>query len=217
LIEKFKQATTGAKAATYFSTTNQADQSHLFSGSYQIELPELISSSGGSHLQVARNLKVQAQTGGLQGPVELVCPTQTAIYFSLLNQVLLTPTRVGEWLVIVRLEANRAQLDERMQAQLLNSLLKPGFLSRSIKAGYRRSSPGHQCCFMTYAQSYQTFWLRRRPLTTVICGWGPIVRSSLCATAWVKRFWCEKPCPPIYSSLYEERVSSVYPPCKHPL
>jgi parvulin-like peptidyl-prolyl isomerase len=66
----------------------------------------------------------EAQTGGLLGPMELSQPHPTLATLLSTSQPgqLWPPIRLGEWLVIVRLEKLLpAQLDEPMRQQLLNA------------------------------------------------------------------------------------------------
>ena len=65
----------------------------------------------------------EAQTGGLVGPVELTTPHPVLAQMLRVSQLsqLWPPTRLGEWIVIVRLEKFiSAQLDESMRQRLLN-------------------------------------------------------------------------------------------------
>jgi parvulin-like peptidyl-prolyl isomerase len=65
----------------------------------------------------------EAQTDGLIGPVELSVPHPTLAQMLTLSQPgqLCPPTRVGEWLVIVRLEKFiPAQMDDAMRRRLFN-------------------------------------------------------------------------------------------------
>ncbi|CDN16443.1 hypothetical protein RintRC_5681 [Richelia intracellularis] len=69
----------------------------------------------------------EANTGRLLGPVELSVPHPVLAKIIASNPPgkLLPPTRVGEWIVIIRVEQFLpAQLDEGMQQRLLNELLE---------------------------------------------------------------------------------------------
>lgn len=69
----------------------------------------------------------ESQTGGIQGPVELSVPHPALAKMLSVAQVgqLLPPTRIGEWMVIVRLEKFiPAVLDESIRQQLLNNLFE---------------------------------------------------------------------------------------------
>jgi len=120
----------GAEAASLFPQLQiETGQGHLFSDSYQrsgIAQELYFRLQENSHLQKWREYSQgpEAQTGGLQDP-ELSMPHPELGKMLSASQPgqLWPPTRLGEWLVIVRLE-KPAQLDERMQAQLLNSLFE---------------------------------------------------------------------------------------------
>ncbi|HEY9663208.1 MAG TPA: peptidylprolyl isomerase, partial [Allocoleopsis sp.] len=65
----------------------------------------------------------EAQTDGLIGPVELSVPHPTLAQLLSLSQPgqICPPTRVGDWLVLVRLEKFiPAQMDEAMRRRLLD-------------------------------------------------------------------------------------------------
>lgn len=77
--------------------------------------------------EVAKNFSqgAEAETGGLIGPVELNVPHPQISQLLLSSQPgqLLPPTRVGDWIVILRLEKYlAAQLDKSMTQRLLNEL-----------------------------------------------------------------------------------------------
>ncbi|MDX2243908.1 MAG: peptidylprolyl isomerase [Leptolyngbyaceae cyanobacterium bins.302] len=70
---------------------------------------------------------VEAETGGLLGPVELGVPHPVIAKLLITSKPgqLVPPTRLGEWFVILRLEKFLpAQLDETMQQRLLNELFE---------------------------------------------------------------------------------------------
>lgn len=80
-----------------------------------------------SFADVARKFTqgAEAQTGGLVGPVELNVPHPQIAEMLLTAEPgkLLPPTRIGEWIVILRLEKYlAAQLDDQMKQRLLNEL-----------------------------------------------------------------------------------------------
>jgi parvulin-like peptidyl-prolyl isomerase len=80
-----------------------------------------------SFADVARKFTqgAEAQTGGLVGPVELNVPHPQIAQMLITAEPgkLLAPTRIGEWIVILRLEKYlAAQLDEAMKQRLLNEL-----------------------------------------------------------------------------------------------
>jgi len=130
-IEKFKQATWGPKLESYFLTRKGQLDKVIYSliriqdlGIAQ-ELYFRILEGEQTFAELAREYSrgPEAQTDGLIGPVELSVPHPTLAQLLSLSQPgqLSPPTRVGEWLVIVRLEKFiPAQLDEAMRRRLLN-------------------------------------------------------------------------------------------------
>ncbi len=73
------------------------------------------------------SLGPEAQTGGLIGPVELGTPNPMLAKMLATAQPgkLMPPTKLGEWVVILRLEKLiPAQLDETMRHKILNSLFE---------------------------------------------------------------------------------------------
>ena len=67
----------------------------------------------------------EAETGGLLGPVDLGVPHPALAKMLLRSKPgeLLPPSRLGDWVVVVRLEKYMpAQLDEVMRKRLLNEL-----------------------------------------------------------------------------------------------
>lgn len=130
-IEKFKQATWGAKLESYFLSRKDQLDKVIYSlvrtkdvGIAQ-ELYFRILEAEQSFAELARTYSQgpEAQTDGLIGPVELSVPHPTLAQLLALSQPgqLCPPTRVGEWLVLVRLEKFiPAQLDESMRRRLLD-------------------------------------------------------------------------------------------------
>jgi parvulin-like peptidyl-prolyl isomerase len=130
-IEKFKQTTWGPKLESYFlSRKNQLDRviySLIRTQDVGIaqELYFRILEGEQSFAELARAYSQgpEAQTDGLIGPVELSVPHPTLAQLLSLSQPgqLNPPTRVGEWLVLVRLEKFiPAQMDDGMRRRLLN-------------------------------------------------------------------------------------------------
>lgn len=130
-IEKFKQATWGPKLESYFLSRKDQLDKVIYSlvrtkdvGIAQ-ELYFRILEGEQSFAELARSYSQgpEAQTDGLIGPVELSVPHPTLAQLLSLSQPgqLCPPTRVGEWLVLVRLEKFiPAQLDEPMRRRLLD-------------------------------------------------------------------------------------------------
>lgn len=130
-IEKFKQETWGPKLESYFLSRKDQLDKVIYSlvrtkdvGIAQ-ELYFRILEGEQSFAELARTYSQgpEAQTDGLIGPVELSVPHPTLAQLLSLSQPgqLCPPTRVGEWLVLVRLERFiPAQLDESMRRRLLD-------------------------------------------------------------------------------------------------
>lgn len=130
-IEKFKQATWGHKLESYFLARKGQLDRVIYSlirtqdpGIAQ-ELYFRIQESEQTFAELAREYSQgpEAQTGGMIGPVELSTPHPALAQMLRLAQPgqLFPPTRLGEWLLIVRLEKFiPAQLDASMRQRLLN-------------------------------------------------------------------------------------------------
>lgn len=134
-IEKFKQATWGSKLESYFlsykSKLDKVVYSLLRTNDVGVaqELYFRIHAGEQTFAELAREYSQgpEAQTGGIIGPVELSMPHPDLAKMLSISQPgqLWPPTRLGEWLVIVRLEKFiPAQLDESMRAGLLNNLFE---------------------------------------------------------------------------------------------
>ncbi len=134
-IEKFKQATWGRNLESYFLKRKM----HLEQAIYSLirtqhleiaqELYFRIQAKEQSFAELAQKYSQgpEAQTGGIRGPVELgtLHPTLARLLCISQPSQLWHPTRVGEWLVIVRLEKLiPAQLNEWMRQRLLNELFE---------------------------------------------------------------------------------------------
>ena len=77
----------------------------------------------------------ESQTGGLIGPVEINAPHPkiAQILATCQQGQLIPPTRVGEWIVIVRLENYlSAKLDEQMRQRMLDELFRE-WLNKTTK------------------------------------------------------------------------------------
>lgn len=141
-IDKFKVATWGSKLESHFLNCKSKLDKVIYSlirtkdpGVAQ-ELYFRIQAGEQPFAECAREYSQgpETQTGGIQGPVELSMPHPTLVKMLSVSQPgqLWHPTRIGEWLVIVRLEKLiPAQLDERMRSQLLNNLFE-AWLSEQI-------------------------------------------------------------------------------------
>lgn len=142
-IEKFKIATWGSKLESYFLAHKSKLDKVIYS-LIRTQEPEVaqelyfrIQAGEQSFAECAREYSTgpEAQTGGLLGPVELSMLHPALAKMLSISQMsqLLPPTRLGEWLVIVRPEKFiPAQLDEPMRQQLLNSLFET-WLSEQIQ------------------------------------------------------------------------------------
>lgn len=132
-IEKFKRASWGKKLESYFLSRKSKLDKVIYSlirtkevGIAQ-ELYFRIQDAEQSFAELARQYSQgpEAQTGGLVGPAEMSTPHPALAKMLSVSQPgqVWPPTRLGEWLVIVRLEKFiPAQLDEPMRRQLLNEL-----------------------------------------------------------------------------------------------
>jgi parvulin-like peptidyl-prolyl isomerase len=143
LVEKFKHTTWGHKLESYFlSRKGQLDRV-IYSlirtqdpGVAQ-ELYFRIQEGEQSFADLAREYSQgpEAQTGGLIGPVELSTPNPVLAQLLRLSQPgqISPPTRLGEWIVIVRLDKFiPAQLDAPMRQRLLNECFNT-WLSEQLK------------------------------------------------------------------------------------
>lgn len=131
LLEKFKQATWGHKLESYFLERKALLDRVIYSlirtqdpGIAQ-ELYFRIREGEQSFAELARQYSQgpEAETGGLIGPVELSVPNPVLVQMLRLCQPgqVCPPTRLGDWLVIVRLQKFiPAQLDATMRQRLLN-------------------------------------------------------------------------------------------------
>lgn len=132
-LQKFKQTTWNHKLESYFLQRKSQLDKVVYSlirtkdiGIAQ-ELYFRIQDGEQSFAELAREYSQgpEAQTGGLIGPVELSTPNQILAQMLCATQPgqLLPPTRLGEWLVIVRLEKFiPVQLDDATRKRLLDEL-----------------------------------------------------------------------------------------------
>ncbi|BAU41245.1 peptidylprolyl isomerase [Leptolyngbya sp. O-77] len=130
-IEKFKEATWGAKLESYFLERKSKLDKVIYSlirtqdmGIAQ-EIYFRVMEGEQSFAELARiySQGPEAQTDGLIGPVELSVPHPQLAHMLSISQPgqLWPPHRIGEWIVIIRLEKFiPAQMDEQMRRRLLN-------------------------------------------------------------------------------------------------
>lgn len=132
-LARFQEQTWGNKLESYFLTRKQKLDRVVYS-LIRVKDPYLaqelyfrVQEGEQSFSEIAREYSEgpEAETGGLLGPVDLGVP-HPALAKMLLRikpGELLAPTRLGDWVVIVRLEKYLpAQLDEVMRQRLLNEL-----------------------------------------------------------------------------------------------
>ncbi|MBF2056584.1 MAG: peptidylprolyl isomerase [Cyanobacterium sp. T60_A2020_053] len=134
-IEKFKQETWENQLESYFLKRKRQLDKIMYSlirtknaGTAQ-ELYFRINDDGKDFAQIAREFSegAEANTGGLIGPVELNVPHPQIAQALATAQPgkVLPPMRVGEWVVILRLEKYlSAQLDQNMKRRLLDELFE---------------------------------------------------------------------------------------------
>jgi len=134
-LERYKQATWTPKLEHYFLERKAKLDRVIYSlirvndmGTAQ-ELYFRIQEGEEPFDKLAREYSqgVEAETGGLLGPVELGTPHPLIAKILTTNKPgqLMPPTRLGEWFLVLRLEKFLpAQLDEAMQQRLLNELFE---------------------------------------------------------------------------------------------
>ncbi|ESA32226.1 peptidyl-prolyl cis-trans isomerase [Leptolyngbya sp. Heron Island J] len=134
-IAKFKQETWGHQIESYFLERKVSLDRVLYSlirtkdPSLAQELYFRLNDDGESFADLARRYSEgqEAQTGGLIGPVELSVPHPMIGRMLSVSQPgqLWSPTPIGEWYVITRLEKFvPAQFDESMRQRLMDELFK---------------------------------------------------------------------------------------------
>ncbi|MDJ0734953.1 MAG: peptidylprolyl isomerase [Nostocaceae cyanobacterium] len=142
-IDKFKQLTFGSQVDSYFLSNKLRFDKVIYSlirtQSMEIAQELFFRINGGeeSFADCAKeySLGPEAQTGGLIGPVELGTPNPMLAKILATAQPgkLMPPTKLGEWVVILRLEKLiPSQLDESMRHKILNSLFE-NWLQEEIK------------------------------------------------------------------------------------
>ncbi|MBD2004884.1 MULTISPECIES: peptidylprolyl isomerase [Cyanophyceae] len=152
-IEKFKAATWSNKVEPYFLKRKGQLDKIIYSlirtqdvGIAQ-ELYFRIQEKEQSFAELAREYSQgpEAQTGGLIGPVELSVPHPTLAQILSKSQPgqLLPPTRLGEWLVIVRMEKFiPVQLDDATRQRLIDELFST-WLQEQVNNCYQSLAISH--------------------------------------------------------------------------
>lgn len=132
-LEKYKQKTWSNDLESYYLKRKRQLDKIIYSlirtknpGQAQ-ELYFRISEGEKEFTDLARQHSqgAEAETGGLIGPVELTVPHPEIAQKLMTSQPgqVLPPTRIGEWIVILRLEKYlAAQLDDNMKRRLLDEL-----------------------------------------------------------------------------------------------
>lgn len=142
-IEKFKQTTWGEKLAAYFlnhkSKLDRVIYSILRHSDALVAQEMYFRIQSGeqtfAECAIAYSQGVEAETGGIIGPVELSTPHPVLAQMLANAQPgkLIPPTRLAQWYVVVRLEKFMpAQLDEAMKQKLLDKLFE-AWLTEQIK------------------------------------------------------------------------------------
>ncbi|WP_019509054.1 peptidylprolyl isomerase [Pleurocapsa sp. PCC 7319] len=142
-IDKFKEQNWGDQVEAHFiKRKSQLDR--IVYSLIRVEKPELAQElyfrikddeNTFSTLAMEYSQGTEAQTGGLIGPVELNAPHPKIAQILATCQPgqLIPPTRVGEWIVIVRLENYlSAKLDLPMRQRMLDELFRE-WLNQAIK------------------------------------------------------------------------------------
>lgn len=142
-VEKFKAATWGDRIeARFVKRKPQLDR--VVYSLIRIDKPEVAQElyfrikddeSTFSALAMEYSQGAEAQTGGLIGPVEINAPHPkiAQILSTCQPGQLIPPTRVGEWIVIVRLENYlSAELDQPMRQRMLDEMFRE-WLNEEIK------------------------------------------------------------------------------------
>ncbi|MDJ0633399.1 MAG: peptidylprolyl isomerase [Xenococcaceae cyanobacterium MO_188.B29] len=134
-LDKFKESTWGDEVESYFAQRKtQLDRvvySLIRTNKAEIaqELYFRIQEKENSFRELAMEYSQgsEAQTGGLIGPVEINAPhPKIAQLLSTMKPgQIVPPTRIGEWIVIIRLENYlSAELDASMRQRMLDSMFK---------------------------------------------------------------------------------------------
>lgn len=146
-LEKYKQQTWGNDLESYYLKRKRQLDKIVYSlirtknpGQAQ-ELYFRISEGEKEFSELARQHSqgAESETGGLIGPVELSTPHPEIAQKLMTSQPgqVLPPMRIGEWVVILRLEKYlAAQLDENMKRRLLDELFNT-WLNETIQQGVK--------------------------------------------------------------------------------
>ena len=142
-LDKYKEANWGNQVEAHFiKRKSQLDR--VVYSLIRVEKPEVAQElyfrikddeNTFSALAMEYSQGTEAQTGGLIGPVEINAPHPKIAQILATCQPgqLIPPTRVGEWIVIVRLENYlSAKLDEPMRQRMLDELFRE-WLNEAIK------------------------------------------------------------------------------------
>ncbi len=142
-IAKYKEIAWGDKVESYFLKRKPQLDRVVYS-LIRTDKPEIAQElyfriregeSTFSELATEYSLGLEAQTGGLIGPVEMTAPHPKIAQMLSTSQPgqVLPPTRVGDWLVIVRLENYlSAKLDALMRQRMLEEMFRE-WLQQEIK------------------------------------------------------------------------------------
>ncbi|WP_448603888.1 peptidylprolyl isomerase [Thermoleptolyngbya sp.] len=165
-IEKFKEATWGPKLESYFLERKSKLDKVIYSlirtqdmGIAQ-EIYFRVMEGEQSFAELARvySQGPEAQTDGLIGPVELSVPHPQLAHMLSISQPgqLWPPHRIGEWIVIIRLEKFiPAQMDEPMRRRLLNESFNQ-WLQQQLEQVSLNSPPDLPLAIAPAAQSPPT-------------------------------------------------------------
>ncbi|GAB4542828.1 MAG: hypothetical protein Tsb0014_35920 [Pleurocapsa sp.] len=142
-VEKYKETNWSDKVDSYFiKRKSQLDR--VVYSLIRIDKPEVaqelyfrIQEGENTFRELAMEYSqgTEAQTGGLIGPVEINAPHPKIAQILSTSKPgqLIPPTRVGEWIVIIRLENYiSAKLDEPMRQRMLDEMFRE-WLSQEMK------------------------------------------------------------------------------------
>ncbi len=149
-IEKFKYATWDSKLESYFLTHKSKLDKVIYSlfrtqeQEVATELYFRIEAGEQTFRELAHEYSagLEAQTGGLIGPIELSKPHPTIAKMLSISQPgqLWSPIQLGEWFVILRLEKFvSAVLDDTMRQELLNGLFE-GWIQEQVQQEMKKWS-----------------------------------------------------------------------------